>query len=46
MTGKKIVIATFGSLGDVHPAIALGLGLKARGHNISIAVSEVYQEQN
>ena len=46
MTGKKIVIATFGSLGDVHPAIALGLGLKSRGHNISIAVSEVYQEQN
>ena len=45
MIGKKIVIATFGSLGDVHPAIALGLGLKARGHNISIAVSEVYRNK-
>ena len=45
MAGKQIVIATFGSLGDVHPAIALGLGLKARGHNILIAVSELYRSK-
>lgn len=45
MTGKRIVIATFGSLGDVHPAIALGLGLKARGHYVSIAVSESYRSK-
>ncbi|OKH53516.1 hypothetical protein NIES2101_10320 [Calothrix sp. HK-06] len=45
MSGKRIVIATFGSLGDVHPAIALGLGLKAQGHNVSIAVNEFYRSK-
>lgn len=45
MSGKRIVIATFGSLGDVHPAIALGLGLKARGHDVSIAVSEFFRSK-
>lgn len=45
MTGKRIVIATFGSLGDVHPAIALGLKLKARGHYVTIAVSELYRSK-
>ncbi len=45
MTRKRIVIATFGSLGDVHPAIALGLGLKARGYDVAIAVSELYRSK-
>lgn len=45
MTGKRIVIATFGSLGDVHPAIALGLGLKHKGHDVAIAVSEFYRSK-
>ena len=45
MTGKRIVIATFGSLGDVHPAIALGLGLKHKGHDVAIAVSELYRSK-
>ena len=39
------MIATFGSLGDVHPAIALGLELKARGHHVSIAVNEFYRSK-
>lgn len=39
------MIATFGSLGDVHPAIALGLGLKARGHHVSISVNEFYRRK-
>ncbi len=43
MSAKRIVIATFGSYGDIHPAIALGLGLKARGHEVTIAVSEFYR---
>ena len=30
----KIVLATFGSLGDLHPLIALGIELRARGHEI------------
>ena len=39
MTEKRIVSATCGSLGAVHPVIALGLEFKARGHYVSIAVS-------
>jgi hypothetical protein len=31
---KRIVISTFGSLGDIHPKIALGLELRKRGHQI------------
>lgn len=30
--GKRIVLATFGSLGDLHPILAVALGLKERGH--------------
>lgn len=37
---KKIVLATIGSLGDVHPFIALGLALKARGYDPVIALPE------
>jgi rhamnosyltransferase subunit B len=35
---KKIVLATIGSLGDVHPFIALGHALKARGFSPVLAV--------
>ena len=37
---SRIVIVTFGSLGDLHPAIGLARGLQARGHNVAIASSE------
>ena len=43
--GKRIVITTFGSFGDVHPYIPLALELKARGHRPSIATSELYREK-
>jgi rhamnosyltransferase subunit B len=39
----KIVLATFGSLGDMHPKIALALELKARGHQATIAAMEFYR---
>lgn len=42
---KRIVLATFGSLGDLHPYIALAHGLIARGHQAVIATSEVYREK-
>src|SRR6266404_2812317 len=45
MTGKRIVISTFGSFGDVHPYVAIALELKARGHLPVIATSEVYREK-
>lgn len=41
----KIVLATFGSLGDLHPMIALGLELRRRGHEVVIATMEFYREK-
>ena len=45
VNGKRIVLATFGSFGDVHPYIALALELKSRGHRPVIATSEIYREK-
>jgi UDP:flavonoid glycosyltransferase YjiC (YdhE family) len=42
---RRIVLATIGSLGDLHPYIALALGLKARGHEAIIATSACYQKK-
>ena len=39
----RIVIATFGSLGDLHPALALAHELRRRGHEAVIATSEPYR---
>jgi len=36
-------LTTFGSLGDLHPYIAVGIGLRDRGHRVTIATSEVYR---
>lgn len=41
----KIVLATFGSLGDMHPIIALAIELRHRGHEIVIATMEIYREK-
>lgn len=43
--GKRIVLSTFGSFGDIHPYVAIALELKARGHSPVIATSEVYREK-
>lgn len=42
---KSIVLTTFGSYGDLHPYLAIALGLKARGHPPVIATSSLYQEK-
>ena len=42
---KRIVFTTFGSLGDLHPYIAIALGLKARGHEAIIATSEAFRQR-
>jgi rhamnosyltransferase subunit B len=39
----RFLLTTFGSLGDLHPYIAVGLGLKERGHHVTIATSGVYR---
>jgi rhamnosyltransferase subunit B len=41
----KIVFAVFGSLGDLHPHIAVALELKRRGHNIAFATLQYYREK-
>lgn len=44
MNSKRIVFATFGSLGDLHPYIALARELKAGGHRPVIATFDAYRE--
>lgn len=42
---SKIVIAPYGTLGDVHPLLALAIELRERGHEIVINSVEVYREK-
>jgi rhamnosyltransferase subunit B len=42
---KSIVLTTFGSYGDLHPYLAIALGLKARGHSPVIATSSFYRDK-
>ncbi|BCM90193.1 O-mycaminosyltylonolide 6-deoxyallosyltransferase [Abditibacteriota bacterium] len=41
----KILFSTFGSLGDIHPYVAIALEAKRRGHTPVIATSERYREK-
>jgi rhamnosyltransferase subunit B len=43
--GRRIVLTTFGSLGDLHPYIAVALGLQARGHEVVIATTRHYRRR-
>jgi rhamnosyltransferase subunit B len=46
MSGKKrIVLATRGSLGDLHPYLALARELKSRGHSPVIVSSDSFREK-
>ena len=42
---KRIVLNTFGSFGDIHPYMAIGLELQSRGYHPVIATSALYQEK-
>ena len=42
--GKRIVITSFGSFGDVFPYIGLALGLRARGHDPVLAMPAFYRD--
>jgi rhamnosyltransferase subunit B len=42
---KRIVLTTMGSLGDLHPYLALARELKSRGHSPVIATSDSYREK-
>lgn len=41
----RIILATFGSLGDLHPVVALALKLRERGHQPEIATVVGYREK-
>ena len=40
---QRVVLTNFGSYGDLHPFIAIGLKLKAQGFDAVIAASEIYR---
>jgi UDP:flavonoid glycosyltransferase YjiC (YdhE family) len=42
---RRIVLTTFGSLGDLHPYLAVALGLQERGHEAVIATSAYYRQK-
>ena len=39
----RFVLTTLGSLGDLHPYVAVGLELKSRGHDAVLATSDNYR---
>ena len=43
--GKHIVLATYGSPGDLQPFLAIGAELRARGHDPVVATSEIYRDR-
>ncbi|HSH04597.1 MAG TPA: glycosyltransferase, partial [Anaerolineae bacterium] len=42
--GKRILLLTYGTRGDVQPCMALGLGLKEAGHEVVIAAPMDHEE--
>jgi rhamnosyltransferase subunit B len=43
--GRRIVLTVFGTLGDLHPFLAIALELKTRGHQVIVASYGRYREQ-
>lgn len=41
----RILFATIGSLGDLHPCLGLAMELKRRGHSVLIASTEAYRSR-
>ena len=44
MSAKRIVLSTWGSFGDLHPYMALGLELQRRGHDARIATLPSFRQ--
>lgn len=42
---RRIVLTTIGSLGDLHPYLAIALRLRERGHEPIVATSACYQQK-
>src|SRR5262245_58421229 len=45
ISNKRVVITTIGSLGDLHPYIAIARELQSRGHEAILATSECYRRK-
>lgn len=43
--GKRILLTTYGSFGDVHPYVAIARELKRREHRPLVATSGIYREK-
>ncbi len=41
----RILLQPFGSYGDIHPYMALAVGLRRRGHQPTIATTPIYKEK-
>ena len=41
----RIILNTFGSFGDIHPYMAIGMELRRRGHTPVVATMEIYREK-
>lgn len=42
---SRIVVTTIGSLGDLHPKIAIALELRQRGHDVVFVTHQIYQSK-
>jgi UDP:flavonoid glycosyltransferase YjiC (YdhE family) len=42
---KRILVAALGSLGDLHPCLALAVELKRRGHLVTVATTPYYRSK-
>lgn len=45
LASKRIAIATIGSLGDLHPCLALATELNRTGHKVTIASTPYYRSR-
>ena len=43
--GRRLFMTTCGSLGDLHPYLAVATGLRQRGHEVTVATSEMYRSK-
>ena len=41
----RVLVASIGSLGDLHPLLAMGLELQRRGHRVAVASIEFYRSK-
>ncbi len=45
LPARRILVTSWGSLGDLHPYLAIAMGLKARGHDVLVGAAECYRQK-